>query len=346
MAEFRAIYTRFWRDPEINALTPEDRYFFIYLLTNPETTSCGIYQTTINHMIADTGYNAETIHKLLNHLQDLGKIQWNPEQCEVFIKNWIRWNAPKNPSMRDKVVKDLAYVKTPEFRDEFIRIATELGHQLDTVSTSSTHRPARGNGNGNGNRNNTDQGGASSPDLNGNGQKAKPQSPYPRLADLPKLNARDRGYPDEFEEFWSVYPRNRAKGSAYKAWRSLVRKGEDPTHLHNAAKAWAEKCRVEGTDVEYIRHAASFLNSGDFEEWITEDGKPINVQANSRNGHASVDLDNLKQTYLDCARQWKQLRESDPDRAEKLKRDGTEVAVQLENHGVDVQALKQEAGLG
>ena len=45
MAIFRKLHTAFWQDAKvIEELTPEDKFFFIYLLTNPATTQIGIYQ--------------------------------------------------------------------------------------------------------------------------------------------------------------------------------------------------------------------------------------------------------------------------------------------------------------
>ena len=51
MAIFRKLHTAFWQDAKvIEELTPEDKFFFIYLLTNPATTQIGIYQITKKQM--------------------------------------------------------------------------------------------------------------------------------------------------------------------------------------------------------------------------------------------------------------------------------------------------------
>jgi len=65
MAIFRKIHTSFWGDSFIQDLTPEQKYFFLYLLTNDKTKQCGIYEITVRQMCYDTGYNEETIKKLL-----------------------------------------------------------------------------------------------------------------------------------------------------------------------------------------------------------------------------------------------------------------------------------------
>lgn len=49
MAIFRQVHTSFWNDVKVQEdFTPEDKYFFLYLLTNPQTKQIGVYQITKN----------------------------------------------------------------------------------------------------------------------------------------------------------------------------------------------------------------------------------------------------------------------------------------------------------
>lgn len=42
MATYRQIYISFWSDTKVcDDFSPEDKYFYIYLLTNPHTNICG-----------------------------------------------------------------------------------------------------------------------------------------------------------------------------------------------------------------------------------------------------------------------------------------------------------------
>ena len=50
MAKYRQLHTTFWNDSLILDLTPEQKYFYIYLLTNPNVTQCGIYEISIKQM--------------------------------------------------------------------------------------------------------------------------------------------------------------------------------------------------------------------------------------------------------------------------------------------------------
>ena len=54
MAKFRQIYINFWSNPYIQEeMTAEDKYFYLYLLTNEQTKQIGIYQITKKSANAD-----------------------------------------------------------------------------------------------------------------------------------------------------------------------------------------------------------------------------------------------------------------------------------------------------
>ena len=114
MSTFRMVHTEFWEDPKvIEEMTPEDKYFFLYLLTNANTTQIGIYQITKKQMAFDMGYSMETINSLLdrflNHHQ---LIMYNEETREVAIKNWGKYNLRRGGKpMLDCVFSELKNVK-------------------------------------------------------------------------------------------------------------------------------------------------------------------------------------------------------------------------------------------
>jgi DnaD/phage-associated family protein len=94
MAKFRMVHTEFWDDPKVvEEMTPEDKYFFLYLLTNSNTTQIGIYQITKKQMSFDTGHSIETVNALLERFVKYHQnIVYNPETREIAIKNWGKYN--------------------------------------------------------------------------------------------------------------------------------------------------------------------------------------------------------------------------------------------------------------
>jgi hypothetical protein len=108
------VHTDFWQDPKVGEeLSPEDKYFFLYLLTNPSTTQIGIYQITRRQMAFDLGYSIETVNNLLERfMHHLDMVRYNPETRELAIKSWGRYNLKRaGKPMMDCVCNELEKVK-------------------------------------------------------------------------------------------------------------------------------------------------------------------------------------------------------------------------------------------
>ena len=113
MAIFSTLHTAFWQDAKvIEELTPEDKFFFIYLLTNPATTQIGIYQITKKQMSFELGYSIESINSLMDRFENHHKlIKYNPYTREIALKNWGKYNLDRSGKpMLDCVKKELEEV--------------------------------------------------------------------------------------------------------------------------------------------------------------------------------------------------------------------------------------------
>jgi hypothetical protein len=126
MAAFRKISVTFWGDSFIGELTPEQKYFYLYLMTNDRTTQCGIYETSIRKICFDTGYNAETVHKLLDFFQEKNKIRFSKETNEIALLNWVKFNDSNSPKVLACVEKELKNVKN--------RVLIQYLYSMDTES--------------------------------------------------------------------------------------------------------------------------------------------------------------------------------------------------------------------
>lgn len=111
MATFRKIHVSFWDDPYVTSLTPEQKYFFLYLLTNGKTKQCGIYEIAKKRICDDTGYNTDTVSVLLKLFSDDGKIRYNAATNEIAVKNWDRYNGSKSPKVKSLVDQELNGIK-------------------------------------------------------------------------------------------------------------------------------------------------------------------------------------------------------------------------------------------
>lgn len=111
---YRLIYSEFWTDPKVmEELTPEDRYFYLFLLTNPATTSCGIYMITKKQIAFQLGYSTESVNSLMDRFEKQHKlIIYNTETRELAIRNWGKYNLSRGGKpVLDCISSELSKVK-------------------------------------------------------------------------------------------------------------------------------------------------------------------------------------------------------------------------------------------
>lgn len=136
MAIYRTLQLTFWTDSKItDDFTPEDKYFYLYLMTNPHTKLCGCYEISLNTASIETGYNKDTVKHLLNRMDTVHNvIRYSPETREVLLLNWHKYNWTRSEKFRKPLRNEIKAVKDDAFRDYLTRI--EQG--VDTVCTPSS----------------------------------------------------------------------------------------------------------------------------------------------------------------------------------------------------------------
>ena len=132
MAIYRNVQMAFWTDTKISDdYTPEDRYFYLYLLTNPHTNLCGCYEISVKQMADETGYSKETIEKLIKRFEEVHKtIVYSKSSKEVLLINWSKYNWTSSEKFRKPLLKEIEHVKSIEFKS----FLEDLFSGEDTVS--------------------------------------------------------------------------------------------------------------------------------------------------------------------------------------------------------------------
>ena len=113
MAIYRHVHVEFWKDPKVlEELTPEDKLFFIYLLTNPNTTQIGVYKITKKQIAFELGFSIESVNVLMDRfINNYGLIKYNSDTREICLKNWGKYNLNKlGKPMLDCVKSELKNV--------------------------------------------------------------------------------------------------------------------------------------------------------------------------------------------------------------------------------------------
>lgn len=135
MASTRYVTTSFWEDAKVQEnATPEDRYFMLYLLTNPHTNQLGCYEITQRTISYETGYTRETVDRLLSRMNRiLNFIDYDEETNEILITNWHKYNWTTSEKVKNHLLKDIPRIKSKKLLE---KIKKNIGYiyGIDTLS--------------------------------------------------------------------------------------------------------------------------------------------------------------------------------------------------------------------
>lgn len=139
MNNYRNISTSFWTDSKIDdCFTPEDKYFYLYLLTNPHTNITGCYEISDRQFERETGYNSDTIRHLLMRMERQHNVlRYSEETKEVLLLNWGKYNWGKSPKVKAAVERVAAHVKNKCFR-EYVLDAVSNGQREERSKEENT----------------------------------------------------------------------------------------------------------------------------------------------------------------------------------------------------------------
>ncbi len=79
-------------------------------------------------------------------------------------------------------------------------------------------------------------------------------------------NLKKESIGQNFDEFWNIYPRKTAKGTALRAFKGAMKK-TDYESLKSGLDSYVETIRANGTEERFIAHPATWLNG---ERWTDE----------------------------------------------------------------------------
>lgn len=136
----RIVDTSFWADGKVDNFSPEDKYFMLYLLTNPFTTQLGIYEISLKQVAFQLGYSVDTVKVLVDRFENKYKIIfYSPATNEIAIKNFLRHSIVKGGApVRDCLVKEIKKVKNKDLISRVFAHIKDSEMLNDTVKSIIT----------------------------------------------------------------------------------------------------------------------------------------------------------------------------------------------------------------
>lgn len=275
------VYTKversFWQDDFILDLTPEEKYFYLYLMTNNKVNTLGVYVFPLRMAAVETGYNVETIGKLLQRFCDLGKIAYDPETKEVFLKNWGKRNWTKKTAVLRAMEKDRNQIKSTEILKIVMQQYETWIGKSETDNDKQPEGTTRSDEKQSGTFGNTEE---QTGTCGNNGEKLDGRIENRELEnrefkDIAQDCANEKNFnqAEAFEQFYQAYPRKKSKDAARKRWDKLkVTPALFAEIMQGLEQAKAQKKWKE--DKQYIPYPATWLNSGGWKDEPEEPQSP------------------------------------------------------------------------
>lgn len=139
MAIKRSIDTGLWNDPLVlDEFSKDDKYFWLYCLTNPHNTLCGTAIISKKTMAREMGFDNDlaTIDNLINKFENVYKrIKYNETNNEMIILNWFKYNWTTSTKVKTSLLKQVNDIKTQEFKNIILKLINNVlwAEKNDTV---------------------------------------------------------------------------------------------------------------------------------------------------------------------------------------------------------------------
>lgn len=242
----RIVSTDFWLDDKVvDVFTPEDKLFFLYLMTNPHTTQLGIYKLNKKVAAFEIGYSTESVSALINRFEKkYGVIRYSENTSEVAVKNYLKYSIVKG----GKPVEDLLTRELKEVKDKSL-VQWVFGNIYQDENLNETVRSIINtyfeNSNVNGNDNDNDDSYHESCDDSYNDSSKKKSRRFipPTIAEVSSY-CKESGYSVDAQRFVDFYS---SKGwmvgkNKMKDWRAAVRgwaTRDKQEHVESSPSGWA-----------------------------------------------------------------------------------------------------------
>ena len=125
MADYRFVKCKFWSDPYILDLEPDEKTVFLWLFTNEHSNQAGIYPVSLKTIAFETGYPIDRVSEIIDRLSRDGKVVYTEEKI-LWVKNFLRHQPNKSPKVLTRVAEDLKSLNNNKLVEEYLRYYHDL----------------------------------------------------------------------------------------------------------------------------------------------------------------------------------------------------------------------------
>lgn len=122
--------TRFWQDNFVADLDPSEKLLFIYCITSPNLSLCGIYEVPLKYIAIETGIDRDMVPKIFARFEEKKKIMYRDGW--LCVLNYPKYQSFKGEKLEVALEREIKAIPK-DILDEFIL----NGYPIDTLSILS-----------------------------------------------------------------------------------------------------------------------------------------------------------------------------------------------------------------
>jgi hypothetical protein len=132
----------FWTDADVmDNFTPEDKYFYLYLLTTPRSNISGCYELSINQAAIDLGYSKDAVALILKRFITQHKVvDYDYDTKEILITKWHKYHWTHSDKYVVALWRKVNEIKCEHFRNYLTKVLREFEDSDDRVSIPYAYR--------------------------------------------------------------------------------------------------------------------------------------------------------------------------------------------------------------
>lgn len=264
----RIISTGFWEDEKvIDHFSPEDKYFMLYLLTNPKTTTIGIYKLPKKIAAFELGYTRDTVSVLLDRFQNkYNMIVYLEGEQEIAVLNSLKYTISKGGKpIEDMVNRELKAVKNIQSLQavyDHLSIWWDYSDRaIDGVIKEmfedelSKRKEAK------------EKNASANASASANAYTDSVDDSYHDSSEQHSDKPNERVLSDRFDNLWKQYPNKKGKPKAFTAYKKAIKAGTTDDEILKGIENYKQEIEIKRTAKQYIAHGSTWFSQ---KRWLDE----------------------------------------------------------------------------
>lgn len=247
MARYRKFDPRFWKDEKVRSLTLTEKAIASYCITG-QCNRIGIFSFSPGEGAEDLDIKPGTFGEGFKKVVKVLRFGWDEKARVMYLPRWWKYNTPENPNVLKAYLSDLHEVPNSPLIELFTK---NLIYLPETFHITFAEGIAKAIGKQPPNQ-------EIEIEIETEIEIELETSPLP-----PKGKESLNG----FDQFWTLYPKKKAKAKAREAWKRVLPAKHEDIYAKVAEYVASEEWQREGG--KWIPWPEKFLKEERWEDEIT-----------------------------------------------------------------------------